>query len=102
MKKSFFLILFNLFLVSNLINAQSIWFVDPTNGEVVSGGGTSTKIYVNFDFNYSLSSNSLAMFVKLITHNNTYSSRSGEIPQWFYLTPGSYTWKLELWEYFLA
>jgi hypothetical protein len=103
MKKTLYLFLFNLFLVSNLVNAQSIWFVDPTNSKVVSGGGTQTQVYVSFAYNYSLSSGSLGMYAKLITHNGTYLDHgSSEIPQWFYVTPGTYTWKLELYEYFLA
>ncbi len=37
----------------------------------------------------------------MITHSTTYSTANGgSIPQWFYLAPGTYTWRLELWELF--
>ncbi len=94
-------------MVFNLLFAQSISFVNPSNAEVLSGSWSQTTIPVNL--NYSTRNSEyppgyvIADKVKLSTGTNTYwDSYDENIPQWFYLTPGTYTWTLELWELFLG
>lgn len=75
---------------------QSVWFLNPTNGESV---GTT----INLSWNYSNTPYPYALktFVSLHTENNSYNADGeGEIPQWSTLPSGSYTWTLKLHERF--
>jgi len=107
-KNNIFLIIVILFLFFNITLAQSVWFVDPTNGETITYtafGATETTIPVNCNYNHTNSNNPNMMQdkFKLITHDKTYWSNVDDgIPQWFYLIPGAYTWRIELWEYYLG
>lgn len=109
MKKISFSFLALLFLQTVISNAQSIHFTSPTNGQVVTGtgyGSTESSIPVFFSRYYNTTPypprTSLYSAIKLITHNTTYDSRDGDIPQWFYLASNTYSWRLELWEFFLG
>ena len=38
-----------------IINGQSIWFLNPTNGEIFTETGSQTTVYMQLNFNYNLS-----------------------------------------------
>ena len=86
------------------VYSQSISFVAPQNGQTIAytaSGATETTIPVNCSISYNETTypQTVLSFTKLYTHNNTYSSAGGgSIPQWFYLAPGTYTWRAELFE----
>lgn len=88
---------------STLSFSQDIYFLNPEDGETITGNFSETQVAVNFSKNWSLTPYpprvSIAHDIKLITHNGTYVDDA--IPQWFYLASGTYTWTLELWELFL-
>jgi len=56
MKKNFVLfVTIFLSLTTIIINAQSIWFLNPTNGQTDIGTGSQTTVYMQLNFGYSLS-----------------------------------------------
>lgn len=59
-----------------------------------------TTIPINLTYYSNITSN-YGGFVELTDHNsNTHNSNSGGgIPQWWYLTPGTYTWKLDVYDW---
>jgi hypothetical protein len=89
-----------------MIISQSIQFNSPQNGNTYTNGSSETTISVYCDYGYSLSTYPpgvvLSNYSKLITHSETFDSRYVTIPNYFYLAPGSYTWRVELWEHFLG
>ncbi|MGA9291197.1 MAG: hypothetical protein WBV81_01305, partial [Ignavibacteriaceae bacterium] len=101
MKKLFLLfIMAFLSLITLEANASSIWFINPVNGQTVTGdgfGSSQTTVPLNLQYNQQAIS---PYYVKLFAApKGTYQSNQGEgIPQWFYLEPGTYSWRLELWE----
>ncbi len=99
-KMKFFTITLLLFLIlSNLSYSGTIYFTNPTNGQTVHYIYSKTQIALNLTYYRSTKPNGYFQYEKLYTHNGTYSNLgSGEIPQWWYLSPGTYTWRLELWE----
>jgi hypothetical protein len=103
--KVFFLLAF-FFQSFNMIIAQSIQFNSPQNGNTYTNGYSETAISVYCDYGYSLSTYPpgvvLSNYSKLITHSETLDSRNVTIPNYFYLAPGSYTWRVELWEFFMG
>lgn len=100
MKK--FTTLLVIFVLLNKSNAQSVWFVYPTNGLDVTNIYSESKVSLNFQYNWQRSSNPnlITYYIKLFAAPiGTYQSNQGSgIPQGFYLTPGSYSWRLELYE----
>jgi len=110
MKKNFYFLLVAILSLTGLqINAQSISFTNPTNGSTITSTGyasTASSVPVFFSRYYNTTPypprTSLYSAIKLITHNTTYDSRDGDIPQWFYLESNTYSWRLELWEFFLG
>lgn len=90
------LAIFTIIILSFQITAQDIWFIHPSNGETLNDNFSETQIAVNISYNQELSMS--YYYIKLFTHDSTYSSRTTGIPQWRYLSAGTYTWKLELWE----
>ncbi len=95
--KKLILVLFFLSPVINLAYANSVWFIQPSNGQrvVLSTPGTSWSF--NFQYNYSVTSSPiLSFYCKLFTDNGTYDSRY-TWPQWFSRGPGNYQWRIELW-----
>lgn len=110
MKKNFyFLLVVILFLMGSQINAQSIVFTSPTNGSSITSIGyasTASSVPVYFSRYFTTTPYppkvSLSTAIRLITHNATYDSRDGDIPQWFYLESNTYTWRIELLETFLG
>jgi len=110
MKKNLhFFVVIIICLTGFLVNAQSIHFASPTNGQTITNtgfGSTGSSVPVNFGFNYSVTPYpprvNIYTGIKLITPSRTYDSREEEIPQWFYLESNTYTWRVELWEFFLG
>lgn len=109
MKKLSFSFLALFFLLTFIGYAQSIHFTSPTNGQVVTGtgyGSTESSVPVFFSSYYSTTPYppkvNLYTAIVLTTHNGSYDSRNGDIPQWFYLESNTYTWKVELLEFFLG
>lgn len=110
MKKNLYLLLFTFLSLTGLrTNAQSIYFTSPTNGQTITSieyGSTASSVPVNFRFYYSVTpyppAYNLASRIRLITHNATYDSQEGDIPQWFYLESNTYTWRVELLEAFVG
>ncbi|VAW26638.1 hypothetical protein MNBD_BACTEROID06-1228 [hydrothermal vent metagenome] len=96
----FLLVIAIQFLFANISFASSVWFNNPTNGEVITLTTSKTTVLVNLQYGKSISSG-YGGFVKLFAHNNIEQSSQSDdgIQQLWYLTPGTYTWKLELWEY---
>ena len=85
MKKNiilFVIIFLSLFTV--IVNAQSIWFLNPTNGEILTGTGSQTTVYMQLNFNYNLSGdpNLYDHYIKLFrSPYSTQQSLSGESPR---------------------
>ncbi len=97
------LLIFALILVfSNKAISQSIWFVNPTNGADVTSLYSESQVAMNLQYYWQRSSNVnlITYYIKLFADPiGTYQSNQGSgIPQWFYLTPGTYSWRLELYE----
>lgn len=94
-----------LFMFTGFTSASEVWFNNPTNGETMvyytGYGTTETTIPVNLQYNWY--SSTTIYWIKMTDHNgNEYFSNSDDgIPQWWYLTPGTYTWKLDFYEYYL-
>ncbi|OGU31958.1 MAG: hypothetical protein A2057_06185 [Ignavibacteria bacterium GWA2_35_9] len=104
MKKKLLFIaaLFFCFVAIN-IDAQSIWFSNPTNGQIVTSadyGSTQTTIPLNLSYNHT-QFGIYGGYVKLNPAPNAWqqSNLGDGIAQWFYLTAGTYTWTLELYAY---
>ncbi len=99
--------IFLLFIVTFLssftvkVNASSIGFVHPYNGETVTSTGfasTQTTIPVNLQWNQSAHN---PFYIKLFCspYPTQQSNVGGDgISQWWYLPAGTYNWRLELWE----
>lgn len=89
-------------LFSDKIFSQSIWFVNPTNGADITSLYSESQVALHFQCNWQRSSNPnlITYYIKLFADPiGTYQSNQGSgIPQWFYLTPGTYQWRVELWE----
>ena len=101
MKKFSALLVIALFSVLSIkAFSQSVWFVNPTNGLDVTNLYSESQISLNFQYNWQRSSNPnlITYYIKLFADPiGTYqSNQGGGIPQWFYLTPGTYQWRLEL------
>ncbi|MDF1613186.1 hypothetical protein, partial [Stygiobacter electus] len=82
--------------------SQSVWFVNPQNGLDITSLYSESQISLNFQYNWQRSSDPdiITHYIKLFAEPiGTYQSNiGGGIPQWFDLTPGTYQWRLELWE----
>lgn len=109
MKSISFLYLALFLFLTNQVSAQSIHFTSPTDGQIITEtgyGSTESTVPVNVTFYYSITPYpprvNVGTGIKLITHDNIYDSREEEIPQWFYLESNTYTWRVELWEFFLG
>ena len=99
----FFIISFAfIFLTVFEIKAQEIHFSSPTNGqEVTNVNYSSTQVYVIIYYGYTRSSNPSYIYEKtiLVTGSQTYSSfDEGGIPLGLDRLPGTYTWRIELYE----
>jgi hypothetical protein len=101
-KLSAFLIIALFSILSIKAFSQSVWFVNPTNGLDITNLYSESQVSLNFQYNWQRSSNPnlITYYIKLFADPiGTYqSNQGGDIPQWFYLTPGTYQWRLELWE----
>lgn len=102
MKNQILIIFIFLFMFIGITLGQSVWFARPSNGEVIAVYGYSeTNIPVNVLINNTNTPYPprivIGEKIKLVTGSHTYDSSNEEIPQWFYLTPGTYTWRAELW-----
>ncbi|MBE7476174.1 MAG: T9SS type A sorting domain-containing protein [Ignavibacteriales bacterium] len=107
MKKNiilFVIIFLSLFTV--IVNAQSIWFLNPTNGEILTGTGSQTTVYMQLNFNYNLSGdpNLYDHYIKLFRspYSTQQSGQGGGITFDYDLPIGTYTWRLELWECYVG
>ncbi|HSW56724.1 MAG TPA: T9SS type A sorting domain-containing protein [Ignavibacteriaceae bacterium] len=103
MKKNFVLfVTILLSLTTIVINAQSIWFLNPTNGQTVIGTGSQTTVYMQLNFGYSLSGSPYMYdhYIKLFRppYSDQQSGQGGGITFDYDLPIGTYTWRLELWE----
>jgi hypothetical protein len=96
------LILISVFYVNSF--AQSVGFSSPQNGTTITGTGSSNSVSVYFFGGCSLTTYpypSYDSYLKLIIDPNTsYRSIDNPIPNYFNLQAGTYTWTLELWEFF--
>ena len=95
------LILSILFFCLDFIFATSVVFTNPSNAEVMTWVYTSkTTIPVNLTYSSSFSTQ-FGGYVRLTDHNGNkqYSNVGNGIDQWWYLTPGTYTWKLDIYDY---
>ncbi|MCX6150365.1 MAG: hypothetical protein NTX22_07590, partial [Ignavibacteriales bacterium] len=97
-------------LFSGITYSQSISFNSPINGQTIQyyqgASSSETTIPVFCSWGYTISPYppkvSLETAIILETNTSTYDSRNGDIPQWFYLTPGTYTWTIRLLEFFMG
>lgn len=103
--KNLFAILVVFLFLSILINAQSIQFTSPVNGQVITGtglGSSASIVPVNLRYYYQLSNNPdrIAMYIKLFPspYPDQQSNQGDGIDQWWYLPSGTYTWRIELYE----
>ncbi len=89
-----------------IINAQSIWFLNPTNGETLTGTGSQTTVYMQLQFNYNLSGSPHLTdhYIKLFRppYSTQKSGQGGGITSDYNLPIGTYTWRLELWECYVG
>ena len=97
-----------IFLIPNVI-AQSVWFTSPGNGQTITSSGygsSQTTIPVYVFTGYTITPYppevNIASAIKLFTSEGTYDSRNENIPEWFYLEPGVYQWRVELHELFFG
>lgn len=104
--KKVLLSVLTIIIISSLSFGQSIWFNSPKNGQVYGNESGDATVPVNFDCNFTYTpyppDYGVGTGYKLITGTATFDSREGDVPQWFYLAPGTYTWTVELWEFFLG
>ena len=86
--------------------AQSISFSNPTNGNTYTSTGNSSSVGIYFSYGYSYTPSPIVVisnYVKLILDGSqTYSTLGSSIPNYFEVTPGSHTWRLEYWEMHLG
>jgi hypothetical protein len=97
-------VLLFLVIISSLSYSQSIHFSSPTNGQIITNenyGSTETQVYVSLLYGYTTSGTGwCCAFVKLFTDQGNYNSQNPNvIPTYFYRQPGTYNWRIELWEY---
>jgi len=100
MKRNFFLLttlILSLFVIK--VNASSIWFNNPTDGEIITDlQGSEDIIAVYLQWNRQANR---PYYEKLFCppYGTQQSDQGDGISQWWYLPIGTYTWRLELWEY---
>lgn len=90
-----------LFLVGMEVNASSIWFTNPVNGQTITDDSYSQNtIPLNLRYYWQITDNPISYYVKLFPspYSTQSSQGSGEIDQWWYLPAGTYNWRIELWE----
>lgn len=96
-RRKYFLIVLNFIFIS-FVNASTIYFTNPTNGSTIHNVYSSSNVAVNISYSWEATQGGY-MYVKLFTHDLEYNSRVGDgIPQWRYLSTGTYYWRIELWE----
>jgi hypothetical protein len=101
MKRFFLLFVIVFLLIAAKSNASSIWFNNPVNGQTITGAGfgsSQTTVPLNLQWNRQTNK---SYYEKLFcSPYPTQQSNIGDgISQWWYLPAGTYTWRLELWEY---
>ncbi|KAF0214615.1 MAG: hypothetical protein FD178_2306, partial [Ignavibacteria bacterium] len=93
-------------LFNSFVLAQSISFSSPTNGNTYTSTGNSSSVGIYFSYGYSYTPSPIVVisnYVKLILDGSqTYSTQGSSIPNYFEVTPGSHTWRLEYWEMHLG
>ena len=95
-RNKIFLLVVTFFLFVNITFASSVWFNSPTNGSTNIGGTVNLQ--------YNKSTNTSVYYIKMTDHNDNfyYSNSNDGIPQWWYISAGTYTWKLDLYEYIVG
>lgn len=87
-KKLLLLVFLSIFYLNTY--AGYIYFTNPTNG-------ASMLSPINLQY-HRYAASYYIIFTTPET-GESWNSRETDIPQWIYRSPGTYTWKLELWEY---
>lgn len=96
-------------LISTQIMGQEIHFQSISDGQIITNytnySSTQSTIPVNSTMiadqtDYPLLSIKFAKV--LITHEGQYDGRTDDLPEWFNLAPGTYTWTAQLWEVFIG
>ncbi len=104
-KRTILLFIITFFLSVIKIDAQSVWFINPTNGqEVTSTGYGSAPNFVALNLQYNKTTTASPYFIKLFPtpYANQQSNQGAGIDQWWYLPAGTYSWRLELHQYYLG
>ncbi len=82
--------------------AGQISFISPTQGQIITLIGDRSTVPVNILYGFRLDPNySIPSYQKLFAPpvGDFETSQETSLPQWEYLPAGTYSWRIELWQY---